>query len=371
MDKKLLSICLKCQIGSGGFSRIFSCVSCVPNGTKSTPGSILKAVKCIPNSESCGPLCITECALMSKFRHPNLNFAIQIGFTIDKVYIVQDLAICDLLEWRKTKFTSSESDSNLIFTWLKQIISALRFLHSGNIVHCDVKASNVLLMADSTCKLTDFGLSIRLDWLKSDSNDNTSGRSICTASHRPLEVWLGQSWDTSVDIWAFGCLTHELYFGGSPFTTKDGKHSRDEMINKIKTFCLVESGDSSGTGLIKKILRVDPRERPTAQEVGMLLEDGEVGGEQFEIWKTDSKKKRSKLPASLGSGLPEHLIWALYDKIKDLDGIKDSDKVKACTFIYSKMIHGQNVARGFLSEVSKWIELERQILKHVNFDLPL
>ena len=378
MNKNLLSICLKGQIGRGGFSRIYSCVehldsdgSCID--VKKTSSKQLKAVKCIPNSTISGPLCMFECALMSKFRHSSLNWASNIGFTVDKVYIVQDLAISDLYEWRKTKFTSNERSFELIQMWSSQIVLGIDYLHSGLVLHGDIKAANVLLFQDMTCKLTDFTLSIRIDWIS-----DTSKTSVCTTSHRPLEVWMGQPWDLGVDIWAFGCLLHELYFGIAPFTSSKDKHpTRDEMITKIKSFDVsLKSDDCSITtdqlSNLKAILQVDPKLRPTARDLRRLICNGKMTGEtEFEVYKRQTEHGRPKIPSSLGPGLPEHLIWALFDMIRDIKDMKDSDKIKTGAFIYSKMIHGTTIAKGFLENVEKWITFERRVLKHVKFDIPL
>ena len=57
---------------------------------------------------------------------------------------------------RKHEHGLSEAESHRFFT---QIVSAVRYCHARNIVHRDIKHKNILLKADGSACLADFGLS--------------------------------------------------------------------------------------------------------------------------------------------------------------------------------------------------------------------
>lgn len=51
-----------------------------------------------------------------------------------------------------------QMDDRKIYKIIKELASALQYLHSRGILHCDLKSQNILLTADWTVKICDFGL---------------------------------------------------------------------------------------------------------------------------------------------------------------------------------------------------------------------
>ncbi|WP_399098530.1 serine/threonine-protein kinase [Streptomyces sp. 11x1] len=104
---------------------------------------------------------------------------------------------------------------------LTGICEGLAHLHGINWVHGDLKPDNVLIMADGSVRLSDFGLAAELD-----SPDGTHGHMppLGTPDYLPPERWRApldergvQVWP-SHDIWALGIVIHEMFAGGtSPF----------------------------------------------------------------------------------------------------------------------------------------------------------
>ncbi|KAK4879246.1 hypothetical protein RN001_007392 [Aquatica leii] len=101
---------------------------------------------------------------------------------------------------------------------IKEVVKALNYLHENNVMHRDIKGSNVLLTSDGDVKLVDFGLS-RV--LKSPLGKTYS----CLGSpdwmapevinmHGNLEC---NGYDSRADVWALGILALELGNGKSPF----------------------------------------------------------------------------------------------------------------------------------------------------------
>lgn len=96
---------------------------------------------------------------------------------------------------------------SLIRRFALQLLQALKFLKGERIIHCDLKPENILLKAPnkSTIRLIDFGSSC--------FEDERIYTYIQSRFYRSPEVILGLPYDTSIDMWSFGCILSELYTG--------------------------------------------------------------------------------------------------------------------------------------------------------------
>lgn len=106
-----------------------------------------------------------------------------------------------------------------------QVLSGLAYLHDQGILHRDLKADNILLDLDGTCKISDFGISKK--------TDNIYGNDV-TFSMQGSVFWMapevvqsqGQGYSAKVDIWSLGCVVLEMFAGRRPW-------SKEEAIGAI------------------------------------------------------------------------------------------------------------------------------------------
>jgi len=106
------------------------------------------------------------------------------------------------------------------------IASALTAAHKAGIVHRDLKPGNIMVAADGTVKVLDFGLAKRVDSGSSDGETETmEGTIVGTVSYMSPEQAEGKQVDTRSDIFSFGCVLYEMasgrkaFLGGSKLAT--------------------------------------------------------------------------------------------------------------------------------------------------------
>jgi serine/threonine protein kinase len=101
-----------------------------------------------------------------------------------------------------------------------QLLHGVDFLHSHRIVHRDLKPQNLLVTRDGVVKITDFGLARIYDFYTLLTSV------VVTLWYRSPEVLMCLSYDTSVDLWALGCIFAELHTRTALF---EGQHERHQL----------------------------------------------------------------------------------------------------------------------------------------------
>jgi eukaryotic-like serine/threonine-protein kinase len=94
-----------------------------------------------------------------------------------------------------------------------QVCEALEAAHANGVVHRDVKPGNVLLAGDGRVKVTDFGIA------KAAASPSLTGDGVVIGSpaYMAPEQAQGEPVDARSDVYALGCVMHELLTGAPPF----------------------------------------------------------------------------------------------------------------------------------------------------------
>ena len=161
-----------------------------------------------------------------------------------------------------------------VATWLAQLGSAVAYIHSEDVLHRDLSASNVFLThtdtASAAIKIGDFGLSRE----GTKIGTGAFGTTMCgTPTYASPELINGEQCGPPSDVWAVGVLAYELLTLSHPFSSASGV---GELFRAICASKPSEPGllDAVGyPGQIKAVaspahlLHPDPGQRMTIEEL--------------------------------------------------------------------------------------------------------
>ncbi|CAL4897628.1 unnamed protein product [Urochloa decumbens] len=186
-------------------------------------------------------------------------------------------------------------DEDMARTYIAELVLALEYLHSMNVIHRDLKPDNLLIGRDGHIKLTDFGLS-KVGLI--NSTDDLSGpdvSSVLVGDHQPAdaeqraqqrqqrqkqtavgtpdylapEILLGMAHGPTADWWSVGIILFELLVGIPPFNAEHPQIIFDNIMNReIPWPHVPEELSSEAYDLIDKLLMENPVQRLGATGAG-------------------------------------------------------------------------------------------------------
>jgi WD40 repeat protein len=154
----------------------------------------------------------TEAEAVARLLHPNIVQVYETGTHAGLPYFSLEFCPGGSLD-RKLDGTPWEPQPAAAL--VETLARAIQHAHEHGIVHRDLKPGNVLLAADGTPKVTDFGLAKRLD---STSARTQAGAILGTPSYMaPEQAGDGQTVGPPTDVYALGAILYELLTGRPPF----------------------------------------------------------------------------------------------------------------------------------------------------------
>jgi len=249
-------------IGEGGFGKIYKVIH--------NESGMIRAMKTIKKSyvakQDDEKKFLKEIEILQQSNHPHIIKIYE--YFIDSVnfYLIIEYMPCgDLLNAIEKTEVFNESMASTI---MKQLLSAVSYMHSLNIVHRDIKPENILVSdfnpVSSTIniKLTDFGTSNYL--LK----DNSFLKKRVGSPYYIAPEILNKQYNEKCDLWSCGVLMYFLLIGDMPFN--------GSTPDKLKAKILEGNFDTSSLSfnkiskesqeLIVKLLRKDFVKRISAEE---------------------------------------------------------------------------------------------------------
>lgn len=205
----------------------------------------------------------SEMQVLRSLDHPNIIRFYGMYRSPTNVHLILEYADGgDLLNRILEKGCYDEKDGRIVFS---QICAGVAYLHSRDICHRDLKPDNVLLTADGTAKLSDFGLA------RHASQSENNFRTYCGTPHYfapemfKLQKQQVDGYGKAVDVWSLGVILYIIVSGKPPF---DDENLGEQVVNGIFEFDgpEFESVSDSAKDLISRLMTVDPKLRLTADE---------------------------------------------------------------------------------------------------------
>ena len=137
-------------------------------------------------------------------------------------YLVQELMEADLHQIIRSQ--QPLTDAHYIF-FIYQLCRGLKYIHSANVLHRDLKPGNLLVNADCELKICDFGLARGMsEEVIPKKGEGLMTEYVATRWYRAPEIMLSYKLYTkAIDMWSVGCIFAELISRQPLFKGRDCK----------------------------------------------------------------------------------------------------------------------------------------------------
>ncbi|HXH65895.1 MAG TPA: PEGA domain-containing protein, partial [Candidatus Limnocylindrales bacterium] len=245
----------------------------------------------------------TEARAAGLLTHPNIVVVYDAGEENGLYYITMEL-----IEGKSLQALLDSGHSfpvPRVLRIMEQTCSALQFAHERSIIHRDIKPANLMLTADDTVKVTDFGTAKILQFGTVQQTTHVMG----TPSYMSPEQVKGRPVDGRSDIFSLGVLLYEILTGEKPFPGQSITTVIYKIVNEepIPPRTLNPSIHQGLSDIVMRALAKEPEVR--YQSCRELLEDlrnyrALTPGDRSPDATLISPRSGSSFPLGIGGGAP-------------------------------------------------------------------
>ncbi|CAN6298112.1 unnamed protein product [Urochloa humidicola] len=199
-----------------------------------------------------------EIALLSQFEHENIVQYYGTDKEESKFCIFIELITQGSLSSLYQRYKLQESQ---VCAYTRQILNGLLYLHKRYVIHRDIKCSNILVNANGSIKLADFGLAKEMS--KINMLRSCKGSVYWMA---PEVVNPKKTYGLSADIWSLGCTVLEMLTRQQPFPNVEWTNAIF-MIGRGEQPPIPNHLSKEAQDFIGQCVRVDPKNRPSASQL--------------------------------------------------------------------------------------------------------
>ncbi|CDH49786.1 related to ser thr protein kinase [Lichtheimia corymbifera JMRC:FSU:9682] len=198
-----------------------------------------------------------EVALLRTLSHTNVIS--YLGFVRSKNHINIVLEYAENGSLMSTLKAFGAFPEKLVASFCVKILNGLEYLHENSVVHCDLKAANILTTKTGDVKLTDFGVSLNMKIKENTEDGAISG----TPNWMAPEVIELKGATPKSDIWSLGCTIVELATGKPPYANLIAMSA---MFRIVEDDCppIPENLSDDLQDFLRNCFQKDPDQRPSA-----------------------------------------------------------------------------------------------------------
>ncbi|WP_240805881.1 serine/threonine-protein kinase [Streptomyces sp. BPSDS2] len=206
-----------------------------------------------------------EAQTAARLSHPHLVAVFDFGAWEDRFFLVMELvegqSLGDLLNAQERVHPEQ------VALIAGQAAAGLAAAHRQGIVHRDIKPGNLMLDADGSVKIGDFGIAQFVD--DPSTALTTAGHIVGTSLYLAPERALGRTADSASDMYSLGCVVYQLLLGQPPFKSDTATATLYQHVDTPPVPLRQHGVDISAAfdSYLLGLLAKKPEERPTAQQV--------------------------------------------------------------------------------------------------------
>ena len=168
-----------------------------------------------------------EAKAAGRLNHPNIVTIFDVGKSGDVAYIAMEL-----LEGRELRDIMNDGGLlpvEQVLDIVAQVAQGLAYAHEHEIVHRDVKPSNIMVIRDGHVKITDFGIAR----MASSAVRTQTGMVLGSPKYMSPEQVMGKALDQRSDIFSLGVMLYEMLTGQAPFNGENVNAIMYQTLNAV------------------------------------------------------------------------------------------------------------------------------------------
>ncbi|CAJ0943255.1 unnamed protein product, partial [Mesorhabditis belari] len=193
------------KVGEGTYGTVFKARN------KDTSEVVaLKLVRLDDDDEGVPSSALREICILRELKHPNVVRLYDVVHSENKLTLVFEYCDQDLKKFFDS--LNGHIDQQTVRKLMQQLLRGLAFCHAHHVLHRDLKPQNLLINANGSLKLADFGLARAFGIpVRCYSSE------VVTLWYRPPDVLYGAKlYNISIDMWSAGCIFAEISNAGRP-----------------------------------------------------------------------------------------------------------------------------------------------------------